>query len=280
MKLPKTKGIIKAALCIVLLLGALLSLVSCTSEEQNLNAETVTREMVFAIIDGDLDRAYSLFNGKIEKAKFISFFEEVTPFFEGFTSPGFKQVGWHVAYENGISAYTVVFEVTEGEDTVMVSSQFLTEDDTLYYINIVPATTLSAAEVIPLQIVMAIVSLAVLALMIWLVVDCSKSNINKKGWWILLILAGIHVSVSFGAEFDFDFGITLVNLISTASANGVLATVKFVLPVGAIIYLFMRKKLKASAPVEQPPMIEPEFVDVTETEAENGVTDADKEQNE
>ena len=275
MKTTNVKKCISWIACIVIITSALLALVSCTTDEQNANADAVTRDIIDGVLSGDKDRVYEHFSTWEESGEFESFFSELSEYFEGVESYEIKQVGWHINYENGISTYTVVFEmVAEDDSTFMISSRFLTDGDSLNSFYVYPATTLSAKDAIPWQILLGLVSLLFVAFMIWMVVDCSKSNINKRGLWILLILVGVEVTLTTGAEFDFGWGIYIIDQISSIKANGVLMQLRLAFPVGSVIYFFMRKKLKADAAPPASDLIEADFTEVVEeTDASDAISD-------
>ncbi len=105
-------------------------------------------------------------------------------------------------------------------------------------------TTMKGANAV--QWLMVILWAAVLAFMVWIFVDCLRHKIPKKVLWALVIALGT-VGLTFaitanGTHFSF----TLLNVFDPGRleiwANGN-KLLKFYVPVGAILYLLLRRRL-------------------------------------
>ena len=89
---------------------------------------------------------------------------------------------------------------------------------------------------------------ASLALCIWMTVDCVKRPIRFKVLWIILIWVSVILQVSMiGTSFRFNFFFTVIptwgSLLATVSSF----LLRIPVPVGALIYLAVRQKIKPKA---------------------------------
>ena len=225
---------------------------ACTAVKQNDYAEQVTESILNGIVANDYDATRSIFKDIASDEAFEEFFDTVSGMFGDTKSYELKQVGWHTQLDNGVSTYSVTFEMeTDGEERYMIETYFLESDNSLYYLNIAPAYSIKTEVLIPIQIVLAVISLASCALCVWMIIDCAKRKIGKKPLWIIIILLSISITCTFGHEVGIKFILNLIFPISTITANGLSVAVKLTAPVGAIIYCILRKKLTHKNPVPE-----------------------------
>ena len=83
-----------------------------------------------------------------------------------------------------------------------------------------------------------------MAFTIWMFVDCLRCKMKYKFVWAILTVFGIALNLTVGETFSFSFHIGLFVQMSTVQVDpGLVAVVtKLVIPVGAILYLCLRKK--------------------------------------
>ena len=95
-----------------------------------------------------------------------------------------------------------------------------------------------------LQAIVMVFSLLCMAFTIWMFVDCLRRKMKYKFVWAILTVFGIALNLTVGETFSFTFNIGLFVQMSTVQADpGLVAVVtKLVIPVGAILYLCLRKK--------------------------------------
>ena len=95
-----------------------------------------------------------------------------------------------------------------------------------------------------LQAIVMVFSLLCMAFTIWMFVDCLRRKMKYKVVWAILTVFGIALNLTVGETFSFSFHIGLFVQMSTVQADpGLVAVVtKLVIPVGAILYLCLRKK--------------------------------------
>jgi hypothetical protein len=101
--------------------------------------------------------------------------------------------------------------------------------------------------------VLKVISLAFMAFTVWMFVDVLRRRMNRKVIWVLLTLihAGISLVIGpsqFNIKFNFKIAIGLSGITAYNSSLAVATSV--LLPVGAIIYFFVRKKLTAQFDAE------------------------------
>ena len=258
----------KLFLSVLLLISVLFTLCACTAVEQNEYAEQMTESILDGIVAKDYDTTRAIFKDIASDEAFEEFFDTASRAFDGTKSYELKQVGWHTRFKNGVSTYSVTFEMeTDTEERYLIETHFLESDHSLYYFNISPSSFVKTEVLILLQIVFVVISLASCAFCIWMIVDCAKRKIGKKPLWIIIILLSISLTFIFGHEAGSKFAVSLIFPMSTITTDGLSAAVKLTIPVGAIIYCILRKQLTHKNPV--PEVIESaDSVSETEVSAE------------
>lgn len=236
---------------LVLLAGLVLCLFACTSTEQNEHAE----EMTESILDGILANRYSetlaIFSGIVEdESDFRAFYDQVRAVLNGVSSYTLEPVGWHTKIENGISTYSLTFEMETNDGRIYyVETVILKNDGSLYsfYIEPTDGGAGSGAETNPVillfQIGFIVLSILALGFTVWMIVDCARRKIAKKALWIILILCGASITLRLGGGFGIHSDLCLIIPWSSLSVGGGALSVTLSLPIGAIVYFFLRKKL-------------------------------------
>ena len=240
----KKSKIIKLLLSSLLLASILLTACACTAVKQNEYAEQTTKNILDGIIAKDYETTRSIFGDIASDEAFGEFFATMSSMLEGTRSYELKQIGWHTRIDNGISSYSVTFEMeTDSAERYIIEIHFFKDDNSLYHFNVVPAYSVDPKIMIPTQIGLAIVSIAACAFCIFMIIDCAKRKINKKALWIILILIGVSFTCIFGNELGFNFMTSFIFPISTIKTDGLSVAIKLTVPVGAIVYCCLRKKL-------------------------------------
>ena len=156
--------------------------------------------------------------------------------------------------ENGVTYYKTVFKVTSEDGAVyLVSCVTEPGGKQLAGFHATLSDLSEAAEEVPflLQALFLLLTLACVAFSVWMTVDCARRKIKLKWLWILLCWLSAGFTLTFAASnvgLYFRFG--LVFLPSMATLRSGIFALQLYLPVGAIIYFFMRKKLSAKAEQE------------------------------
>ena len=113
-------------------------------------------------------------------------------------------------------------------------------------------------------------------------VDCLRRKMKYKVVWAILIFFGLCFTFTVGETSNFSFNVGLFFQTSSIEADpGLLAVVtKLVIPVGAILYLCLRKKFTVEPPkpdgeVPADPFAQPETETVPEADGDHPAPSAE-----
>lgn len=266
----------KKSLAIVLLLSMIiLSLSGCSQLLERFENEEVrayTEGMLDAIIDKDFDTAYSFVQDVYSEDEFAQQYNEMESLLCDVKSYELTLVGFNnnVNVTNGkkLATISASYTMTENdkEYVVFVSTSSNYEKLSSFDVKLFEDTSLyttgninNMAQASLFQWIMILTNVVSLALMLFAVVDCSKHKINKKALWIIFIVLGlISFRFSFGPEMiklNFYLGMITNYSAFIKYGNGSFV-LRLMIPLGAIVYLIVRKRLikKASTPPQQPQM--------------------------
>lgn len=252
------KSTVKRVFALLFVLLALLCLLfasGCSASEHY--AIDITREFIDSIIADDYDTAFSFF-ADTDKASFDDFYSRMRSQLEGVRSYTLDYTSSSRKIENGVSYYYFTFELI-ADGTAFSIETYFDQKDKLHTVNFLPKTALSSREIKPYKMVTSAFSLAAIGFCVWMVVDCAKRNVRKKALWILLILAGFAFTVTFGYKFDIGFSFVLALPISSVSSDSLCTSLRVALPLGAIIYCMLRKRITIPQAFR-----EVEFTDITQ----------------
>ncbi|MBQ8057560.1 MAG: hypothetical protein IJ275_04420 [Ruminococcus sp.] len=258
---------------LIVLLAVLCS--GCSSilnKMENKEIRTYTETMVDAIIAKDFDTAYSLIEDACTKDEFAQVYNDMEVLLYDVKSYELKFAGFYsntnISGGKSVTTLSTTYEMTDDADKVYVisvesSSEYekLSHFDIQLYENTklyVTGTIGGMKNASTLQWIMMLLNIPVLGLVIFAVIDCSRQKIKRKALWLVLIILGlvtfsltlstsnIHLNVNLG---------WLINYCAFIKYGDGSMILRFMLPVGAIMYFIMRNHLikKASTP-PQPPM--------------------------
>lgn len=238
------------AMIIVILLLAM-SFTSCGFEEETQMAKEVCTNFLDWVLKDDFLLAYSLFDDIVSGSDFAEFWDYVCDIMENSKSYEIEELGWEFTNHEGVDLFTSSFEVVTDDGKVI---QFIVYIDAegLYGMDAYDSTPFveSTKWVGVVNVVMTVISLVLFVVTIWMIIDVAKRKIRNKVLWILLVLFGFWFEAAIGFEagyFDFNFGISLLfksakaYTINSAEAIGA----RIAIPIGTIIYFFLRKTLSA-----------------------------------
>lgn len=235
----------------ILLIITLLSLVcSCTTNEQDACAEALTVSILDGFIANDYDAIHAIFNGIADDRELESFYGAVYDLLKDAQSYTLEQIGWHTSVDDGVSSYSVTFEMTTDIGEIFVIETSLYEDDnSLYGFTITPYSTNAASTIAlrPFQIAFLVITLISTAFSIWMIVDCARRKIRKKALWIIIILLSASLICTLGTDPGFETSLSLILPLSSVSIENLSTEFNLTIPLGAIIYFFIRKRLKVKA---------------------------------
>lgn len=93
--------------------------------------------------------------------------------------------------------------------------------------------------------VMVVYSVAVIVFVVIMIVDCIRHKVKRRWLWIpVILLASVAVNINMVGDmlnFTFTLGIIVANSVFGAASTGF--AMRVLIPVGAIVYLCLRKKL-------------------------------------
>ena len=251
MKKSRSSTMLKVLSLIFVIMLSVFCLFSCISQEQNEYAKEKTEMLVNLLIDDNYSGAYYVFRKYISKQDFNAGYEEIVGFFEDIEKYSYelKPVGWEVATNDEITTYTVTFDLSvDGVSKMMISSTFWQDNNDMLSFNIVPADMMSQKEATPYNIGFILFSLISIAFVVLMLIDCIKHNIKNKILWIIIIIVSIAFTVTIAQEnFKFNFMLSILP-VTFMIATGYQVSVTVSLPLGALIYLIMRKKLAITPP--------------------------------
>lgn len=256
-------------LLLTVLLLLPLALSSCS--QGGVDAQDLCTEMVEATLANNFDAAYALCDEVCTKDEFRPLWEEMRGTLKNADSYELEHVGWNVHKNAGEPSYTSnTFELTTDNGKTCYLEVITTSDVNgmagLYFLD--STEFLENTSFVPwLNILPILASLASIGFCIWMLIDCAKRRIKAKLGWIILIFAGVSLSLAIGAsELDFDFSLGLFLAFSYISrdAAALAINIRLLLPVGAIVYCCLRNRITLQdPPAEAAPTAEQPLENVT-----------------
>lgn len=227
------------------------------SPAETVDAEYITTDFITAVLDGDRGTARGFF-GDIDEGSFNEFCDKIVQSFGDTKDFTLNQTAWSYNWVNGVKYYSYTFELTTDTDKgFVVKVSFFAENDKFATLDIIPKASLSSKEILPFKFAAFLVSCAAVGFCVWMIVDCARRKMVRKWLWILVILSGFSLAVTFGYEFGFNFGIVFAFPFSSVGADSLTTTIKAAFPLGAFIYCILRKNLTI-----KPPYTEVEYKDL------------------
>lgn len=202
--------ITKRLALILVVIMTLSILCACGNSETNARIRENTGALLTGIITDDFALYSSVMAESIPYNDMISAFNQVQLYMDGATEFTLTQVGWEANYSDGVGSYTVTYLVKTDVGDFYINSMELSDAVGISAFGIsraedsvLSSAVFSGASLIVL-VVALVLSIAMLGLMIWMIVDCARRNIHHKALWMVVII---------------------------------------LFPAGMLIYLFLRKRL-------------------------------------
>ena len=204
--------------------------------------------------------------------------KELTSVFCDEKSYELRAVGWYENTTNGTTTKEVTFRLTVPGGKI-ASIETLTDPNTgeLLDIKVNDVTDFASKESTfkLINAILKVLSLLFVAFAAWMLIDCVKRNLKLKPLWIFIILAGLLITVSSAREhFSANLGVGVILSLSDLEFSLLEERIDFdiLLPVGAAVYLFARKRLplKPDENVEQTIDVEELLSDDTEETKADG----------
>ena len=238
-----------------LLLVFLFVLGGCSIVEDSSESRALCEEFLDYVIEDDREGAYGMCKNIASEEEFSTLWQYLHNVFKDSKTYELKQTYWNKNLDNGVTSTTVTFEATTDDEKIcMVYLVTTPEIEGIAGVHFTDVTEFveKTKGFEAVNVILRIVSLIVLGFVIWMFVDCMKRSIKKKVLWAIIICAGFAVSVTFGASIGLDFRLTIPFALSGIGANlsTLTTTITLALPLGAIIYFFVRKKLPPKETVQ------------------------------
>lgn len=255
MKNNSTKKILRCALPLLMTaLVLLVTLTSCTPEVDYGDSIELSDQFMDHVIADDYDSAYGMVKATVTDSDFRSYWNTIRLVAEGAETYTKLPVKWNATRSGGVTTITTAYQVNlDNGHTVLL--RVVTQDGIegiagIHFSDITDFMASTEAVVPVLQIIVMVFSLICMAFTVWMFVDCLRRKMKYKFVWAILTVFGIALNLTVGETFSFSFNIGLFVQMSTVRVDpGLVAVVtKLVIPVGAILYLCLRKKFTVEPP--------------------------------
>ena len=249
MKNDPAQKILRRALPLVLTaLILLVTLISCTPEVDYGDSIKLSDQFMDHVIADDYDSAYRLVKATVTDPDFRAYWDTIQLVAEGAETYTKLPVQRNATRSGGVTTITTAYQVNlDNGRTVLL--RVVTRDGIegiagIHFSDITDFLASTDTYVPVLQAIVMVFSLLCMAFTIWMFVDCLRRKMKYKFVWAILTVFGIALNLTVGETFSFSFHIGLFVQMSTVQVDpGLVAVVtKLVIPVGAILYLCLRKK--------------------------------------
>jgi hypothetical protein len=200
------------------------------------------------VIADDYDSAYGMVKATVTDSDFRDYWETIRSVAEGAETYTKLPVNWNATRSGGVTTITTAYQVNLDNGRIVLL-RVVTQDGIegiagIHFSDITEFIHTTDTYVPVLQAIVLVFSLLCMAFTIWMFVDCLRRKMKYKVVWAILTVFGIALNLTVGETFSFSFHIGLFVQMSTVQVDpGLVAVVsKLVIPVGAILYLCLRKK--------------------------------------
>ena len=240
----KRNKIFAAILCLVFVL----TLISCTADMDVGQNTDLAEQFMGHVMTNDYDAAYGMVKATVTDSDFRPYWKDIRQTAEGAKTYELEQIGWQINTVNGVTDRTTAYQVyLDNERTVLL--RVMTREGIegiagIHFSDITEFLASTEVFVPTVQLILWVFSGLCVVFTLWMLVDCLRRKMKYKVVWVLLILFSLCLSFTVGETSNFSFNVGLFFQTSTITADpGLVAVVtKLVIPVGAILYLCLRKK--------------------------------------
>ena len=278
-----TKRKLVSLICALLVLS--LFLCGCDIKKDVETQKKFATEMLDMVMADDIIGGYSLVGDVGTKEEFLLLWTEIRNSLKDTESYELKAVGWNTNINNGIKLVQVSFEVTTNDGRTCYLTVTTFGDGSLAGLHFRDSTTfIESTSYIPIvNIALTVVSLVLMAFTVWMFIDAVKRRIKYKPLWAILTLVHMGFDLAFSSsQFDFNFEFRLAIGMSSISAHSstMAIALSLFLPVGAVVYFFVRKKLTLTPDenANTPEATQDNMPDTAVTLTANSETDAAEQQ--
>jgi hypothetical protein len=237
-------------LCAVLIFSFIFG--GCSVKEGSEESKALCEAMLDHLIADDYESAYKMAEAVATEEEFERVWTTMREVLKDSSTYELQQKSWYQNWSNGLTTTEVLFEIITDDGKIFQMLIYTRSDiEGIAGLNFQDSTAF-AKKTESLQIVgifLAIFSLGCLVFTVWMFVDCLKRCKTRKVLWAILTLCSAGFSVTLGSSslsFNIRFAI-LAGMTSVSADRATLAvTFTVLLPIGALIYCLMRKRLTRS----------------------------------
>ena len=260
MKNKPARASLRALPLLLAALLLLLTLTACLPDTDIGNNTELAEQFLDHVVANDYDAAYGMVKATVTDPDFRAYWSSIQTAAEGAETYELRQIGWQVNTSNGVTTRTTAYQVYLDNDCIVLL-RVVTQDGIegiagIHFSDITEFIRSTDTYVPVLQTILLVFSLLCIAFTVWMFVDCLRRKMKYKAVWAILTVFGIALNVTLGESSSFSVNVGLFVQMSQAEVDpGLVAVVtRLVIPVGAILYLCLRKKFT----VTPPPPAEPE----------------------
>ena len=266
MTLKRTSRIILLCLCALLLFS------SCNQLQPDLTDQQADMEKLMDCVIANDKQAATALMAHVpisNQAQMDAFWDELLRIYDGASTYEIKLVSWNTSYSftDQSTLTTVVYQAKA--DTKACAEFKLSYDgeNLLRGVNVTDITEKNSLVIIIIRVLLILWFIASVALGVWMTVDCVKRPIRFKVLWIILIWVSVVLQVSMiGTSFRFNFSFNLIPTWGVIQSTVSTFLLRVPVPVGSLIYLAVRKKIKPKASKQSMDMpAEPTISDLEST---------------
>ena len=249
-----TKSKLSLFLCAILLLSIVFS--GCSIVEDSAESRALCETFVDHIIHDDYTAAYEMIQEVASEEEFQPLWSSMRNVLKNSESYELQQKNWYKNWNNGVTTTQVLFEITTNDEKVcQILIYTMDEVEGIAGLNFLDSTDFvqKTSFVGAVNVALIVFTLACLAFSIWMFVDCLKRRLKSKLLWAIITLCYVGCEVTTGASvFKFYFRFSLLAGLTNISADraALAISVTVLLPIGALIYFLLRKRL--TLPEEKP----------------------------
>jgi len=246
---------------IALIAVLLLTFAGCS--EMKINDVPEIREYVDVLLNGllsdDEDAAYCAVYKDVSPESFSEAFVQMQALLAGAEGYTLTPIGYNIRNHSGETTRQLIYQMETPEGNFVVAAVTVDTCEGLVSFQIAPEeeTTLNYTGTLghmqgarPAQWIVLFLGVLTWAFVIWMVIDCSKRKIRRKALVLVLIILGsiiLDLSINdSGIKQTFRVGLYL-RLSSLILYGDGSVGLGILIPVGAIVYFFMRKRLSSKA---------------------------------
>ena len=241
-------------LCAILLLSIVFG--GCSITEDSVESRALCEALVEHVIHDDYTAAYEMIQSVASEEEFQPLWSSMRDVLKNSETYELQQKNWYKNWNNGVTTTQVLFEITTNDEKVcqmliytMDSIEGIAGLNFLDSTDFVQKTKFAGTA----NLFLIVFTLACFAFSIWMFVDCLKRRLKNKALWAIITLCYAGFSLTTGASvFKFYFRFSLLAGLTSISADrtALAISVTVLLPIGALIYFLLRKRL--TLPKEKP----------------------------